>query len=104
MPLELAQKRPLTDETLRNQLGRLGDTGMELGALYNKLEGQVILPVSELNRLRRELVEKFPSPPTPGPNSVNSENSVIPSKPQVGGYLSASPPSPPSKNAPPLLL
>ena len=32
---------------------------MELGALYNKLEGQVIVPVSELNRLRRELVEKL---------------------------------------------
>ena len=59
IPLEIAQKRPLTDETLRAQLGRLGETGLELTALENKLEGQVIVPVSELNRLRRELVEKF---------------------------------------------
>jgi putative protease len=58
MPLEIAQKRPLTDETLRAQLGRLGETGLELGALENRLEGEVIVPVSELNRLRRELVEK----------------------------------------------
>jgi putative protease len=58
MPLEIAQKRPLTAETLRAQLGRLGETGLELGALENRLEGQVIVPVSELNRLRRELVEK----------------------------------------------
>jgi putative protease len=58
MPLEIAQKRPLTEETLRAQLGRLGETGLELGALENRLEGQVIIPVSELNRLRRELVEK----------------------------------------------
>jgi len=58
MPLEIAQKRPLTDETLRAQLGRLGETGLELGSLENRLEGQVIVPVSELNRLRRELVEK----------------------------------------------
>jgi U32 family peptidase len=59
MPLEIAQKRPLTDETLRAQLGRLGETGMELSSLENRLEGQVIVPVSELNRLRRELVEEF---------------------------------------------
>jgi putative protease len=58
MPLEIAQKRPLTAETLRAQLGRLGETGLELGTLENRLEGQVIVPVSELNRLRRELVEK----------------------------------------------
>jgi putative protease len=55
-PLEIAQKRPLNDETLRAQLGRLGETEFELGALENQLIGDVILPVSELNRLRRELV------------------------------------------------
>jgi U32 family peptidase len=59
MPLEIAQKRPLTEETLRAQLGRLGETGLELGALENGLEGEVIVAVSELNRLRRELVEKL---------------------------------------------
>jgi putative protease len=58
MPLQVAEKRPLTTETLHAQLGRLGETGLELGTLENRLEGQVIVPVSELNRLRRELVEK----------------------------------------------
>ena len=59
MPLEIAQKRPLNDETLRAQLGRLGETDFELGTLENLLEGEVILPVSELNRLRRELVTQL---------------------------------------------
>jgi putative protease len=59
MPLELAQKRPLTEETLRAQLGRLGETGLELSSLENRLEGPVIVPVSALNRLRRELVEQL---------------------------------------------
>jgi len=59
MPLHAAEKRPLTEETLRGQLGRLGETSLELSALENRLEGQVIVPVSELNRLRRELVEKI---------------------------------------------
>ncbi len=56
MPLQVAQKRPLTTESLREQLGRLGDTDFALGELRNELVGEVILPVSELNRLSRELV------------------------------------------------
>jgi putative protease len=63
MPLQVAQKRPLSDETLRDQLGRLGGTGYALGALENQLEGAVIVPISELNRLRRELVEKLDAVP-----------------------------------------
>jgi putative protease len=54
MPLVAAQKQPLTTERLREQLGRLGGTPFELGDLKNALEGQVMLPMSELNRLRRE--------------------------------------------------
>ena len=54
MPLEKAEKRPLTTERLREQLGRLGGTPFALGGLKNDLSGEVMLPVSELNRLRRE--------------------------------------------------
>lgn len=60
MPLQAAQKRPLTTESLREQLGRLGETDFALGELRNELVGEVIVPVSELNRLRRELIEKIP--------------------------------------------
>ena len=56
MPLTTAEKRPLTSETLREQLGRMGGTPFHLGRLENRLEGEVILPMSELNRLRRDLV------------------------------------------------
>src|SRR5262249_51628781 len=54
MPLASAEKQPLTTEKLRNQLGRLGGTPFKLGELKNGLSGDVMLPVSELNRLRRE--------------------------------------------------
>ena len=56
MPLVAAQNRPLTTEKLREQLGRLGGSVFALGELTNRLEGEVMLPVSELNRLRREVV------------------------------------------------
>jgi putative protease len=59
MPLEAARKQPLTTELLRQQLGRLGGTPFELGRLENKLEGDVILPMSELNRLRRDVAAQI---------------------------------------------
>ena len=55
MPLVKAEKQPLTTERLREQLGRLGGTPFKLGELKNHLSGDVLLPVSELNRLRREV-------------------------------------------------
>jgi putative protease len=54
--LAVAQKQPLTTARLRDQLGRLGGTPLELGELDNRLEGEVILAVSELNDLRRRVV------------------------------------------------
>jgi len=54
LPLAIATKQPLSPERLREQLGRLGGTPFQLGELRSFLEGDVILPVSELNRLRRE--------------------------------------------------
>ena len=68
MPLARAERQPLTLERLRDQLGRLGGTPFKLGELVNHLQGQVMLPVSELNRLRREAVarlEALRAPPPP---------------------------------------
>ncbi len=62
MSLQTAYKRPLNTPALRDQLGRLGETDYVLGEITNKVAGQVILPVSELNRMRRDLVAKLPPP------------------------------------------
>ena len=59
MPLAKAEKKPLTEDKLREQLGRLGGTPFKLGGLKNFLTGEVILPVSELNRLRRDAVAEL---------------------------------------------
>jgi len=56
MPLAKAEKQPFATERLREQLGRLGGTPFKLGELKNDLSGDVLLPVSELNRLRRGMV------------------------------------------------
>lgn len=54
VPLAPAMKQPLTPARLAESLGRLGGTPFLLGELKSFLEGDVIVPVSELNRLRRE--------------------------------------------------
>lgn len=56
LPLAAAEKQPLTPEKLREQLGRLGGTPFKLGTLTSHLQGAVIVPLSELNRLRRDVV------------------------------------------------
>lgn len=58
-PLEAAARRALDAETLRAQLGKLGDTSYQLAALEVQLEGDVYCPISTLNHLRRALIEKF---------------------------------------------
>jgi putative protease len=55
-PLQIAIKRPLTEDYLRQQLGRMGNTPFELRKVEVKLE-QVMVPVSQLNDLRRRLCE-----------------------------------------------
>ncbi|WEK53849.1 MAG: DUF3656 domain-containing protein [Candidatus Cohnella colombiensis] len=57
--LEQAQKRPLGHEVLGEQLGRLGGTLFYLDQLEVSLKGDVIVPMRELNRMRREATEQL---------------------------------------------
>ncbi len=71
-PLEAARRQPLTSEKLTLQFGRLAETPFRLGSFENALAGDVIAPISELNRMRRALVERLaaPSPPPPAVASL----------------------------------
>ncbi|GAB6181138.1 DUF3656 domain-containing protein [Desulfotomaculum defluvii] len=51
-----ALKRPLTKEFLQDQLDRLGNTPFALGELEADLAGSVILPMREINELRRRVL------------------------------------------------
>jgi putative protease len=57
--LEQAQNRPVNTELLEKQLSRLGETVYELSVVENNLIGEVMMPVSALNRLRRSLVSEL---------------------------------------------
>jgi len=67
LPLEAAQKRPMDTALLEEQFGRLGGTLFQLEQLTSQLEGDVIVPMRELNSIRRRAVELLagerPKPP-----------------------------------------
>jgi len=57
--LNAAQNRGLTQETLEEHLGRLGNTPYELAGVHAEITGSIFVPMSLLNRMRREAVEKL---------------------------------------------
>ncbi len=56
IPLQVARTAPLSEEKLREHLGRFGESAFFAGSFQNALEGGLILPIGELNRVRRELL------------------------------------------------
>lgn len=89
--LEQAAKRPMDAALLEDQLGRLGGTVYQLDNLDIELEGDLILPIRELNRMRREAVERLtgerPKPPIYVKNMIDpledSPTEVTPKKTPV---------------------
>jgi putative protease len=93
--LEAALKRPLTHSLLHEQLGRLGGTvfHLEPERLTVDLDGECIVPVSELNRIRREAVEQLVylrcKPPAYQKVQVNVYEDVKPKQPVEQPLLTA---------------
>ncbi|HWQ70874.1 MAG TPA: U32 family peptidase [Desulfitobacteriaceae bacterium] len=58
-PAQKALKKPLTEEYVRQQLSRLGTTPFFLQELELELEGEIMIPVSDLNEMRRKAVESL---------------------------------------------
>lgn len=53
----VAQKRPLTEETVRKQVDRLGTSVFALHSFKCHIDDQVMVPMSEMNEARRRAVE-----------------------------------------------
>lgn len=54
-----ALKHPLNQESILAQLGRLGNSPFEISNLKVEIQGQPMLPLKELNRIRRDFTEKL---------------------------------------------
>jgi putative protease len=74
-----AESRPADESLFRAQLGRLGGTIYELGHVEATISGEPMVPMSLLNRLRRELVERLDeAASSTSPRSIAAEP-VLPS-------------------------
>lgn len=56
VPAEIARRHLLTEEVLRTQLDRLGNTPYELKDLKVHLKGEAMVPLSVINQVRREAI------------------------------------------------
>jgi putative protease len=90
-PLVAAQRQSLNEASLREQLGRLGNTPYVLAELHAEIEGAPFAPQSLLNQLRRDAIEKLAAlqvetkphlrkigPPPPPPASGRGERTFLP--------------------------
>lgn len=70
---EAAHKRPLDEATVAKQVGRLGTTVFDIATIDCRIDGVVMVPISEINEARRQAVEalesarlaRFNRPPLP---------------------------------------
>jgi len=72
-PLETALRQPLTTEKLAAQFSKLDETPFRLEIIENALVGDVIAPISELNRLRREAVAALLAEPSASRPEISLE-------------------------------
>ncbi|MDR2345669.1 MAG: U32 family peptidase [Planctomycetaceae bacterium] len=59
--LDIAVKHPITLEMLRTQFNRFGDTIFSLGNLDAIIDGNPMIPLSKLGKLRHDLIDKLES-------------------------------------------
>ena len=91
---EKAIKRPLTIETITKQINRLGSTIFSLGRLECTIDGEIMVPVSEINDARRRAtleLEKarlasYDRPPLPAQRYT--VNDFIPRAVNGGSHIS----------------
>lgn len=58
-PVQTAQKQPITEENVRNQLSRLGDTCFTVQSIETVVDRDAFYPLRRINELRREAVERL---------------------------------------------
>ncbi len=82
-----AVKHPLRAETLVEQFGRLGNTPYQLRRLELKLDGRVMVPLSVLGTLRREMVRQLQAAAAqPPPRDVAEESPLAALRAEGSGF------------------
>jgi putative protease len=83
LPLQRAEGAGLDRPRLEAKLGRLGGSGWQLRRLEIDLDDGLFLPVAELNRLRRALVEQLGPPSSEEVPAPHAHDSLLPTIPDT---------------------
>lgn len=101
-PLEAARKHALSEETLREQLGRLGGSVYELRQLAARLDGAPMVPLSVLGKLRHEMIQQLDeSVKAARPRRIASDSALAALR--VAMTVTCNDPTPPCKPRTPVL-
>jgi len=86
---EKAINKPMTEDSLKQRLSKLGGTQFYAGEIRIDLDDGLILPVSKINELRRCAVENITQEPE---HQVNCEpfDTIVPAQKNCTPYLTAS--------------
>lgn len=76
-PLPVARQHVLNEETLTQQLGRLGGSPFELHSLRAEITGNPMAPLSVLGKVRHELIERLSAALEAVPQRRIAGNSVL---------------------------
>ncbi len=74
--LQVAEKQALSPASIEKQLSRLGDTPYSLGTCSYSIPENAMLPVSQLNAMRRELIAKLADTPAPASTAASAVTSI----------------------------
>lgn len=86
MPLVVAKDRPLQESVLREKLGAFGETPFALRTLTLSLEGGLMLPPSELKRMRRAISDQLAAQELPrAARTIATEIDVEALAPEAAG-------------------
>ncbi len=94
LSLQEARTAPLTEERLAEHLGRFAEAPYELAGMELAFEGRVILPISELNRVRRALLDALEAQSRPVRHELSDhwrallEPEIVRQQPLVESQLS----------------
>ena len=75
-PLQASQKFPLAVATLEDIFSRLHETPFRLGAIEDRIEGDVFIPKSDLNRLKHDLVTALAGTRTRHPSDLTLRDAL----------------------------
>ena len=85
-PPDIAKNRAMNDDIIKRQLSKLGDTIYEVLEVKTDIDGDIYIPVSQINSLRRSAVEELDKKRAEKNTVIKDFKKIEPLKKSEGGF------------------